>query len=176
MTTNKPRRKDMLTYERAKERLSYDPETGVFTWAMDHGQRAKKGAIAGPGISGRRDYRRIFVDSIQYYSHRLAFLLMTGEFPRGEVDHINGDVLDNRWENLREVSHQENGKNQRLKRNNSSGVSGVRLRGSQYEAHIKSGGERIPLGSYNTIFDAAAARKSAENQYRFHDNHGRTGT
>jgi len=173
---SKSERKSMLTFERVRERLNYDPETGIFTWAMDYKGGVRKGEIAGPGISGRRDYKRIFVDRVQYKSHRLAFLWMTGRFPEGEVDHINGDVLDNRWENLREVSHHENGKNQRLKRNNSSGVSGVTLRGNRYEAHIRIGGKRIQLGSHKTIFDAAATRKSAENQHRFHDNHGRMGT
>ncbi|WP_428999737.1 HNH endonuclease signature motif containing protein [Stenotrophomonas maltophilia] len=46
-----------------------------------------------------------------YRQHRLAWLYMTGQWPSGEIDHINHDRSDNRWHNLRDVSHQANQQN-----------------------------------------------------------------
>ena len=46
-------------------------------------------------------YRIITIDGREYFAHDLAWLHMTGEFPKGEVEHINGNINDDRWCNLR---------------------------------------------------------------------------
>lgn len=74
----------MLTQARLRELLSYDPVTGVFTWACDHGHRAKKGDVAG---HTRDRYTTIGVNGKNHMAHRLAWLYMTGEHPTHEVDH-----------------------------------------------------------------------------------------
>jgi hypothetical protein len=90
-----------------------------------------------------------------YRSHRLAWLYITGDWPRA-VDHINGNRCDNRWENLREVDNKTNTENARHARssNRSCGVLGVTKRGKRFIAQIKSDGVHRYLGSFH---DAASA-------------------
>ena len=98
------------TQARLKEMLSYDPATGVFTWRIDRSGGVRAGDIAG---SRRDKHATIGVDGSQLYAHRLACLYMTGDVPaKGmHVDHINRDGMDNRWDNLRVVSHGQNMRN-----------------------------------------------------------------
>ena len=82
-----------LTRDEVAALLTYDPETGVFRWKVDRGQRVKVGDIAGTEFNG---YRRIRIKGRAFKAHRLAFLLMTGAMPSDQVDHINGQKDDNR--------------------------------------------------------------------------------
>ena len=90
----------MLTYERLRELLHYDPETGAFTWIKSTYRKGQPGTPAGC-LSKRLGYILIGIDKRLYYAHRLAFLWMTKQWPEKEVDHINLDKADNRWANLR---------------------------------------------------------------------------
>ena len=99
----------MLTQERLKQLLNYDPETGIFTRIISVSSNALKGDIAG-WINGH-GYRQLSIDYKKYDCHRLAFLYMLGKLPNEEVDHINHIRSDNRWINLREVTRHENKKN-----------------------------------------------------------------
>ena len=161
----------MLTQARLKELLSYNPETGVFVWIKSRGN-AKAMSEAG-AIGKPHNYRRIKIDQKSYRAHRLAFLYMDGVMPEF-VDHINHDKTNNNWSNLRCVTHKENMQNLKKYKNNKSGLTGVgwdeQLR--KWRANISLGGKLIHLGRFKYIFDAACARKSAENRYGFHDNHG----
>ena len=112
----------MLTQSKLKQRLHYVPETGIFTRRVMSSHNARIGDIAGTVING---YMRISVLSKLYYSHRLAFLYMTGKFPRFETDHINHIKSDNRWANLRRVTSLSNNRNRSKSPNNTSGVIGV---------------------------------------------------
>ena len=101
----------MLTQDRLKERLVYDPETGVFLWwtgPRPRGSRA--GYIVG---KKNKPYRAIEIDGKRYLEHRLAFLYMTGEWPENLVDHRDGNGLHNEWENLRPANYSENARNRR---------------------------------------------------------------
>lgn len=163
----------MLTQERLKELLHYCPDRGVFTWRMQLG-RAKPGDVAGYDKSDGRFaiHRNIRIDKKNHKAHRLAFLYMNGEFPEEEVDHIDGNPLNNTWNNLRAVSGSENKKNRRIQRNNKSGHCGVSLQNGKFISKIKVGSKHIYLGCFTSLDDAIKARKDAEAQYGFHENHG----
>jgi hypothetical protein len=99
--------------------------------------------------------------------------MMTGEKPE-QIDHINGDKTDNRWQNLRNVSNRENCKNAAIGTNNTTGALGVWItRNGTYQADISVDGKKHYLGIYKTLEEAKSARKAAENKYGFHENHGR---
>lgn len=106
----------------------------------------------------------------------MAWLYIYGEFPDGEIDHINGNKADNRICNLRCVDHFTNMKNYPLPRNNKSGIIGVSWYKalSKWEAKIQHDGKSIHLGYFDDLDDAAKARKAAEEKYSFHANHGRS--
>lgn len=146
----------MLTAERVRELLDYEPETGAFTWRANR-SNVKAGSRAG---CARADgYRGIRIDGRRYHEHRLAFLWMTGEWPAADVDHINGATGDNRWYNLRAASRSQNMVNSRMRRNNSSGTRGVAWHAAarKWVANISVDGRTKYLGIYETKEAAAAA-------------------
>jgi hypothetical protein len=166
----------MINQYELKRYLTYFPDTGVFTWNIER-PRIKKGQIAG-GIHKRhhsgKSYCEIKINGRLYQAHRLAMLYMKGEFPKSQVDHIDGNGLNNRFSNLRNVTQCGNSKNRRLYKNNKHGLSGVRWNAkfNKYIAFITVNRKRIHLGIFQAIFDAACARKAAEKNYGFHSNHG----
>lgn len=105
--------------------------------------------------------------------HRLIWLMEHGYWPKQPIDHINGDPLDNRLENLRMVDYSVNSKNSAMYRSNTTGFTGVSVCGRKYRAQIRVNGKHINLGYFEKIEDAAAARALAEKQYGFHPEHGR---
>lgn len=109
------------------------------------------------------------------YAHRAAWAISYGEWPKGDIDHINGDRADNRIANLRDVSRQENMRNAKRNRANRSGVVGVTWcrAARKWQAQIGISGKCKYLGIFSSRDDAVAARRAAERQYGFHENHGR---
>lgn len=99
----------MLTQQRLRELLNYEPSTGVFTWVVN--LRGRGGAVRAGKKAGSPDSKgklQIKVDGTIYFAHRLAFLYMEGAMPINHVDHINRDFKDNRWANLRHATAKEN--------------------------------------------------------------------
>lgn len=111
--------------EELADKLDYNPETGVFTYKSS-------GRVAGYDKDG---YRRLGL--LKIYAHRMAFYKMTGEWPN-EIDHINRIKSDNRWENLRDVTHTENVRNIVVQKDNKSGILHVGTR--------KQGGFDVRIG------------------------------
>lgn len=152
----------MVTAKRLREVLEYDPLTGVFTWikAGKHTQWLL-GREAGR-VHKKNGYREICVDGRLYFAHRLAWLYMTGQWPRDQIDHRNRQRSDNRWANLREADNSTNG----LNRSNVSGVSFYRKGGyARWRARIHIGGKTHSLGYFNTRELAEAASQSARLPY-----------
>ena len=132
--------------------------------------------ILKPAGSARpKGRRQIQVKGKSYLTHRLIWLYVYGKFPDGQVDHINGDPSDNRIENLRDVTNQENHKNRSKPRSNTSGHIGVHWDKDRekWRARIKLDGVEQHLGFFNVLEDAAAARQAASVKHGFHVNHGR---
>ena len=161
----------MLTQERLKELLSYDPMTGDFT-RIKGIQGGRCGVVA--GTIHPAGYNQISIDSKTCRAHRIAFLYMTGSMPKNHVDHINGARHDNRWANLREASPYDNSKNQRKAKNNTSGVTGIsrRKEGGLWRVDISIDKKQVFMGDFNDFFEACCVRKSAELTYGYHENHG----
>lgn len=171
----------MITQEYLKELLSYDIDTGVFTWLPRNLLTSQEawcvaswntkhaGKIAG-SVTGRGYIDlRIFYKS--YRAHRLAWLYVYGEFPKLGIDHIDGDFVNNRISNLRDVSQAENNKNAKRPKSNTSGVSGV-----SFEKHTNKWRAYIAgksIGRYSDMAAAILARNKAEKEFGFHKNHGR---
>jgi hypothetical protein len=164
-----------LTQTRVQELLHYDPETGVFTWKVNRRGTARAGSVAGRlHLTG---YREIRIDRQRHKAHRLAWLYVHGEWPDGQVDHINGVRHDNRISNLRVVPNQsEQQKNQKKPSNNTSGVTGVYWgkKSRKYYAQIKYQGANKHLGYFDDFEEACMIRWLWEYMLGFHENHGKT--
>ena len=150
----------MLTAERLRELLDYDPETGVFRWRVRRGS-AHTGRRAGtPGPKGSLVIR---VDRILHLAHRLAWLWMTGEWPAAMIDHVDLKPANNKWSNLRSASSAQNNWNTGARRHNSIGAKEVhfdKARG-KYRAQIQANKYPRHLGYFGNLEDAAAAYISA---------------
>ncbi len=154
-----------LTQKRLKELFFYNPVTGTFT-------RKSNKKVASNLHNG---YIRMFVDNKEYRAHRLAWLYMTGVMPTGIVDHKNHNKSDNRWDNLREVTHQENCKNMPLYENNISGSIGIywHKRDKHWVAFVHVDGRKKHLGCFKDKSDAIFARQKASAVHGFYVNHGK---
>ncbi|HFN5074003.1 TPA: HNH endonuclease [Pseudomonas aeruginosa] len=161
---------DDLDRNRLRELFNYDPETGNFTWKVKRG-KMKPGDQA--GYLRKDGYIRLFFDYSYYQAHRLAMIYMGRDIQGLHVDHINGIPSDNRIENLRAVRHAENMRNMRMPKSNKSGVCGVQAAGEKWIASIRFERKVIHLGTFSNIEDAISARKNAERNYGYHENHGR---
>lgn len=96
--------------------LAYEPSTGNFIHMKSHG-RVKKGDVVTSLDS--HGYIRVSKDGKRYLAHRVAFLFMTGEWPKDDIDHKDQDRTNNKWDNLRECSRSQNLGNQRKTRGSS---------------------------------------------------------
>ena len=151
--------KKILTAERAKELLDYDPCTGNFYRKVALTNSVKIGDIA--GSKNQKGYLEIWVDGKRYYAHRLAWLIETGEFPKEQIDHINCVKTDNRIANLRCVSDSINKQNKREALDkNTSGLLGVSwmAKAKKWKAQIQLNKTVIYLGLFED-------KKQAHNAY-----------
>lgn len=150
----------LVTAAQVRERLNYDPQTGVFSWRVKP-RSAKHGEA--PGGYDRHGYLMISIGYRKYFAHRLAWLYVTGEWPREEIDHINGRTGDNRFDNLREATRRQDLMNTRPHKGNRSGIKGVSWypQTSRWHARIQFKGKQRSLGYYHSRDDAAAAYAEA---------------
>lgn len=155
----------MITAERIRELVSYDPENGIFTWRVKKARWLNVGDVA--GRIGGNGYWSIKVDGRAYQAHRLAFLWMTGEWPTQHVDHVDLDRLNNRWVNLREASRSQNQHNLPKFSTNTSGYKGVSFHkcAGKWRATIRVNGKNLHLGYGATAEDAAELYAAAARKY-----------
>lgn len=149
------------TQEDLRRSLSYDPDSGRFTWLR--GKLAGQEAGYIHGAPPKRGYRVIEFQGRNYMAHRLAMLWMTGQWP-DEVDHRNGRRHDNCWDNLRAATREGNAQNKAVQSNSRSGVRGINWypRFQKWRASRASNGKRQHLGYFATIEQATEARRAAE--------------
>lgn len=108
-------------------------------------------------------------------AHRVIWAMRHGEWPEKQIDHIDGNRLNNAISNLRSVTNRENSQNRGIRRDNTTGVVGVvfHKRTKTFDASIFVGGRQVHLGCFRSLESARRARREAEREYNFHPNHGR---
>lgn len=153
----------MINPDVIKALLIYEPDTGLFRW-RNPSYRQAKGWFK--GTKGVRKYRRITINGKHIMAHQVAWVLMTGHWPLGEIDHRNRDQGNNKWLNLRDGTHGQNMMNRSIGKNNKTGALGVSIyidKGKlYYRATITVNYKKISLGVFNNIDDATTARRIAE--------------
>jgi hypothetical protein len=150
--------------------VEYHPNTGLFTWKVSRYSSSRKivpGTIA--GSIQEHGYIVIVINKRSYRASRLAWFIMTGEFPpKGHIiDHKDQDKGNNRWSNLRLATESQNRMNMKPTSLNKSGQRGVSFRKdiAKWHARIKLNGKTVLLGNFDSLEDAVAARKAAEPKY-----------
>lgn len=162
-------RKD-LTVEQLRYMLSYSPMSGEFYWINPPRCHSElKGKLAGAiqtNTSGKC-YHSIKINGLHHKRSRIAFLFMTGEHPEYQIDHINGDSLDDRWCNLRQVTVTENAWNhKKRKKPNSHLPMGVSTtQNGKYRARISVNKNHICLGVFSTPEDAYSVYIKARKEH-----------
>jgi hypothetical protein len=143
----------MIQHSTLLERLSYDASTGVFTWRSRSAICLTAGDVAGRITSN--GYRQIKINYRHYLAHRLAWLYVHGEWPKGQIDHINGLRDDNRLSNLRDVDRSSNQLNRHTAMpNTTTGLAGVFCKRGKFGARIRIEGRLHYLGTFLTAEQA----------------------
>jgi HNH endonuclease len=163
------RKKTILTAERLRELLHYDPITGEFTWLVSRRGHTKAGDKAGTLKGPDYDRVQIFIQGRIYTRYRLAWLYMTGEWPKAEIDHKDCNPMNDTWDNLREATRGQNMGNCSRGWNNSTGYKGVQYNPrwkKKYIAVITHNYKGRYLGSYSTPQEAHLAYARAAKELR----------
>lgn len=138
----------MLTQERLRDVLRYDPETGIFSRIK--GKR--KGEVVGSAHDAR-GILKVSIGNERHFLHRLGWLCMTGCMPRSNIEHINGDRSDNRWINLREGVRLQRASDLAPWRGRTR-FDGVWKVGDGFEAMLQTSTVALNLGTFPTAEEA----------------------
>jgi len=158
----------MTNQQLFNEYFRYDPQTGKIYWKTSKGNK-RKGKEAGSLLSTKwihSERRRTRVDNRKWYTAQIIWIMHHGDIPEGFfIDHINGVATDDRIENLRLATPEQNARNRNLSKSNTSGVTGVSYKkaAGKWVATIHKGrGKFIHIGLYEDKEHAVIARKAAE--------------
>lgn len=133
--------------------LDYNKETGEFTWKTRESANKSWNAKWPGKKAGKKNasgHISIAIHRIRYYAHRLAWLYVYGEWPSGDIDHINGIKKDNSIKNLREATKTQNNRNIKKRKTNKIGLKGVHLNNNRWRASISVNRKTIHIGYYDT--------------------------
>lgn len=154
-----------LTVERARALFDYDPLTGVVTRKIATSNAVMVGDIVGSETSD--GYLRVWINGHSYKLHRVIWLLHSGRWPRGQLDHRSGKRSDNRIANLREADQSQQSANTARPRNNTTGVKGVSIHKAtgKYTARLACRGRLVHASYHDNIEAAAEAYRQASLQH-----------
>lgn len=157
----------MITKEEALRVFEY--RDGKLYWKISK-QKILKGGEAGSLF--QNGYRNVSYNGKHMYTHRIIFLMHHGYLPP-RLDHINGNPLDNRIENLRECNQSQNMWNRAVNKNNTSGFKGVYKVGNKWLAKICTNYKSKYIGTFNTVEEAKEAvmkyRKEIHKEFARHE-------
>jgi len=157
--------------------FDYNPDTGSLTWSerprshfsskSEYNRYYSRFYGREVGRVTSQGYRELRLNGKHYGCHRIVYKLYYGKDPELHLDHINGDTLDNRIENIRQCTSTQNNHNHRISIKNRSGYKGVSvLKDGRYKVSIRIGNEeRLHLGYYRNVEDAARAYRDAADKY-----------
>ncbi len=150
-----------IDQEYLKEVLNYCPDTGVFTWLKSLSKKTKIGSAAGTLMS--TGYVQIKINGKLYKSYHLAWLYMTGELVKDQIDHVNRCRSDDRFDNLREATRSQNQGNRKKRIDGSSKYKGVGWckKSNKWRARITLNSKEKILGYFQSEEDAAFAYDKA---------------
>ena len=153
----------MITKELLHELFEY--KDGHLYWKVSRSQRVKVGNKAG-GVHKPSGYYHIEFNSKKYKGHRLIFLMHHGNLPK-VIDHIDGDKLNNKIENLREATQQQNCYNSGMKKLNTSGVKNVHLHKptNKWLVQLMVNGKKKYFGLYEDLELADLVAQEARDKY-----------
>ena len=164
--------------ELLRKLLRYEPDTGKLFWlhrdidlcASNHAMIAFNAQFAGKEAftaDNGDGYRCSHLFGKTMRAHRVIWAIVYGEWPKEQIDHINGHRSDNRIGNLREAKNWQNAHNSRCSSLNTSGYRGVhKVTGREkWQARITLRGKRLSLGMYDTPEQAHEAYKHASQLY-----------
>jgi hypothetical protein len=168
-----------------REFFSYSPRTGKLHYQPNRARKwfksdrlwsswnAQVGGKPASGFPRPDGYLTVAINQRQYLAHRVIWAMMTGELPKDEIDHINGNRADNRWLNLRAATRTENARNMAMAKNNTSGVTGVywHKRLNLWQIYGGAGENRI-VKYAKTLEDAVTIRGQIKCQLGMTERHG----
>jgi HNH endonuclease/AP2 domain len=161
-----------LDYNTAVSIWRYDPDVGNFYWLISPRYKVNIGDRAGYNSQG---YWNLSYGCNLYRAHRVAWLMMTGEWPEDQIDHKDRNKLNNRWSNLRQATNAENIRNQALRSNNKSGVKGVHInKRGEYVAQLIVNRKHVLCAYFETLEEAREAyvQASITHHKEFSNPHG----
>ena len=165
-----------IRYEEVARLFTYDRETGVLYWRIKNRNSIRRNYVAGSSRGAKDGYRQVRIKGKKYLEHRIIMMLCFGHIPENaEIDHTNHVRNDNRLCNLRFVTRSENNRNKSVSSKSTTGVTGVYFykRLQKYIARIRVNREFIHLGVFDTLEGAAEARRQADKEFNFNNNHGK---
>ena len=165
--------KSELTQDLIAKVLKYDSTTGVLIWTTNlHSKRVVPNSRA--GTLKPSGYRQVSLLGGTYLEHHLIWFIQTGQWPTGQIDHIDQVRDNNAWHNLRQVTKAENARNRTRNPNSKLGEHGIWLnqRTNKYVAEITLNGKKVYQKSFDDIDEAIEARKAKSLELGFHENHG----
>lgn len=177
--------KSLPSPELLRQLFSYEPETGKLFWrrraphffkTLQEFKRWNTRYANKPAFRvNPQGYVSGMIFRQMHRAHRIIWAMQYGEWPEREIDHINGDRANNRLCNLRLVTRRENTLNQKRRRNNKSGRTGVsQLGNGKWRAYISEHGKIKHLGVFCALEDAIKVRVRAEAECGYHANHDRS--
>jgi len=166
--------------------LRYEPETGFLYWlarpesmfpckCAQHRWNVRFAGKQAFAVKMENGYAKSSILGRQVLAHRAVWAFANGEWPKYQIDHIDGDRMNNRIENLRDVPEVINRRNACRNQKTTAPYNGVtqNKRTGNWVARIHYDGLSHHVGVFATLDEAVTARKTAEAENGFHPNHGR---